>query len=166
MVEITYQMALNTIQTLGLLVGITYYIMTLNYSRKNREMQLETRQAQLLTTFTSILVSNESLFNENMYWYNHTEFTYEEFKEKHPPESVHHNSLSRLFNLYEVMGLLCRRGLLDVELTHETFNFQWDKFKPVVKGMQLEMGNPFIMEHYEWIGEEWPKIRDKKLSKH
>ena len=47
MVEITYQIVLSTLQTVGILMGIFYYIMTLNNTRKNQEMQLETRQAQL-----------------------------------------------------------------------------------------------------------------------
>ena len=50
MAEITYQMVLSTIQTLGLLVGIFYYIMTLQNTRKNQQIQLETRQAQLFMT--------------------------------------------------------------------------------------------------------------------
>jgi len=61
MVEITYQMVLSTLQTLGILVGIFYYVMTLRNQRKNQEISLrkqeltlkaqeqalETRQAQL-----------------------------------------------------------------------------------------------------------------------
>ncbi len=47
MVEITYQMVLSTLQTAGILVGIYYYVMTLRNQRKNQELALETRQAQL-----------------------------------------------------------------------------------------------------------------------
>ena len=48
MAEITYQMVLSTLQTVGLLVGIFYYVMTLNYSRKNQELQLETKTSWAL----------------------------------------------------------------------------------------------------------------------
>ena len=47
MVEVTYQMVLSTLQTAGILAGITYYIMTLQNTKKNQQLQLETRQAQL-----------------------------------------------------------------------------------------------------------------------
>ena len=61
MAEITYQMVLSTIQTVGLLVGIFYYVTTLRNAQKTRELTLqsmeltrkaqeqavETRQAQL-----------------------------------------------------------------------------------------------------------------------
>ena len=54
MVEITYQMMLSTLQTVGLLVGIAYYITIMRNAQKTRELTLksqehatETRQAQL-----------------------------------------------------------------------------------------------------------------------
>jgi len=47
MVEVTYRMVLSTLQTTGILVGIFYYIMTLNNTRKSQRLTLESRQAQL-----------------------------------------------------------------------------------------------------------------------
>ena len=47
MVEITYQMALSTLQTLSLIIGITYYLLILQNQQKNQQIALETRQAQL-----------------------------------------------------------------------------------------------------------------------
>ena len=46
MVEITYQMVLSTLQTVGILVGIIYYLTIMRNSQKNQQMQLETRQAR------------------------------------------------------------------------------------------------------------------------
>jgi hypothetical protein len=50
MAEITYQMVLSTIQTVGLLVGIFYYITTMRNAQKTRELALKsqelTRKAQ------------------------------------------------------------------------------------------------------------------------
>ena len=48
MVEVTYQMVLSTIQTASLVVGIIYYLTIMRNSQKSQQMQLETRQAQLL----------------------------------------------------------------------------------------------------------------------
>jgi len=39
MVEITYQMVLSTIQTIGILIGIYYYIMTLRNQNRTRQEQ-------------------------------------------------------------------------------------------------------------------------------
>ena len=41
MAEITYQMVLSTIQTVGLLVGISYYILTLRNAQHTRELALK-----------------------------------------------------------------------------------------------------------------------------
>jgi len=35
MVDVTYQMVLSTLQTAGILAGIAYYVMNLNYTRRN-----------------------------------------------------------------------------------------------------------------------------------
>ena len=59
MVEITYQMVLSTPQTLSLGVGVIYYIMTLQNTRKNQQLTLETRQAQLFMTIYSRFYTNE-----------------------------------------------------------------------------------------------------------
>jgi len=40
MAEITYQMVLNTLQTAGLLVGISYYILSLRNQNRARKTQL------------------------------------------------------------------------------------------------------------------------------
>ena len=40
MAEITYQMVLSTLQTVGLLVGIFYYIITLQNAQKSRDAQI------------------------------------------------------------------------------------------------------------------------------
>jgi hypothetical protein len=161
---IDLQTVLTYLTLISVPIGVFYHILTLYNTRKNQQQQLETRQAQLLSTYTNMLVSNESIHNAIIYWSNHPEFTYEEFKEKYPPECEEYRTLTRLFSIYETLGLLSRRGLVDVELVHEAFNFQWDKFKPIIKGWQQDMGSPFIMEHYEWLGNEWLSIQEKKTS--
>ena len=45
--QVTFQTIFQFLQTLGILVGVFYYVMTLRYNRRNQELQLETRQAQL-----------------------------------------------------------------------------------------------------------------------
>lgn len=68
MVEITYQMVLSTLQTLSLGVGVIYYIMTLQNTRRNQQLTLETRQAQLLMQIYQELISEANLktWNETM----------------------------------------------------------------------------------------------------
>jgi replicative DNA helicase len=44
MVEITYQMVLSTLQTIALIVGIYYYIMTIRANQRNQEISLKNQQ--------------------------------------------------------------------------------------------------------------------------
>jgi hypothetical protein len=88
MVDLTYQMVLSTIQTVGILVGIIYYLTIMRNTQKTRELTLkaqeqalETRQAQLFmqwynsfaaTTmdFTSLDVFRDSHFRNAEEWLN------------------------------------------------------------------------------------------------
>ena len=54
MVDVTYQMVLSTVQTAGILVGITYYVMNLNYTRKNQEISLRNQEETLKTRHATI----------------------------------------------------------------------------------------------------------------
>ena len=71
MVEVTYQMVLSTVQTAGILVGIVYYVMNLNYTRKNQEQTLLTRKTILFQqTIGSLMnspygIKNIAALNQN-----------------------------------------------------------------------------------------------------
>jgi hypothetical protein len=53
--QITFQTIFQFLQTVGILVGVFYYIMTLRNSQRTQQQQLETRQAQL---FMQIFIHN------------------------------------------------------------------------------------------------------------
>ena len=59
-------MVLSTLQTVGILVGIFYYIMTIRTNQRNQdiairnqELTLETRQAQLFMNIFNTFASKE-----------------------------------------------------------------------------------------------------------
>ena len=99
-----------------------------------------------------------------MYWFHHPKIEYEEFKEKYPQGSDGYNSLMRIFAFNEMIGLLSKRELVDVELVYDMYAIQWDKFKPIVKGMQEDWGSTALCENYEWLGEAWQSIRNAQES--
>jgi hypothetical protein len=47
MVDVTYQIVLSTLQTLALLVGIFYYVMTLRNQQRNQEISLKNQEISL-----------------------------------------------------------------------------------------------------------------------
>ena len=63
MVDVTYQMALSTVQTAGILVGIAYYELNLNYTRKNQEQTLKTRNASVYQNAVDSFTSSHGIKN-------------------------------------------------------------------------------------------------------
>ena len=61
MVEITYQMVLSTLQKVGLLIGIVYYLIIMRNSQRNQQIQLETRKVQLFMQIYQQITSEETL---------------------------------------------------------------------------------------------------------
>jgi hypothetical protein len=45
--QMAFQTVFQFLQTMGILVGVFYYVMTIRANQRNQQLQLETRQAQL-----------------------------------------------------------------------------------------------------------------------
>ena len=167
MVDVSYQMVLSTLQTVGLLVGIVYYILDLQNKRedqriantrqelmlKSQEQALHTRQAQLLSTYSGWAVNSDTFRKAIMYWFEHEPLEYNEFKEKYPVNSEGYQQLFRIFQFYELLGVMCRWELVEMDLVADMFILMWNKLKPIVKGMQEDYGMTDFMGNYEWLGE-------------
>ena len=98
MVEITYQMVLSTLQTASILVGIAYYVMNLNYTRRNQELTLkaqeqalETRQAQIFRNTIDKAYSKEGLDHLRVL-NNATWSSYEEWLELRRDDSEYYTA--------------------------------------------------------------------------
>ena len=121
MAEITYQMILSTLQTVGLLVGIFYYIMTLQNTRKNQELTLksqkhaeETRKIQLMLEITEVIQSGGQTDWRDLMSLEWTDFN--DFLSKYDAENNPeiHNKRAFIWRTLNVSGLLVRDGLLDI----------------------------------------------------
>jgi hypothetical protein len=169
--QVTFQTLFQFLQTVGILVGVFYYIMTIRTNQRNQELTmgaqeqaLETRQAQLLSSFMGMLLTSDSLYYAMMYWNDHPEIGYEEFKEQYPRGSEGFQDLFRLFGFYELIGTLSKWKLVDEELVDDMFTLQWDKFEPIVKGMQEDWGDTGWWENYEWLAKARQKARNAQKS--
>jgi hypothetical protein len=105
MAEITYQMVLSTIQTVGLLVGISYYILSLRNQNRARKTQL---YLQMINKYS------EPDYIEALGKLNDLEWsTAEDFIEDwRTPEG--RMTIRTLANWYEGLGVLVKENLLDM----------------------------------------------------
>jgi len=137
MVEITYQMVLGTLQTVGLLVGIYYYVMTLSYSRRNQQLTLESRRAQLWMQIQDSVWSRETQEALDVIWpLKH--LSDEEFLEKFRDDWKFRRAFTHWAYLMERGGVLLKEGLIDIELMVNSASLtrtlidEWEDYRNVI----------------------------------
>ncbi len=181
MVEITYQMVLSTLQTLGLLVGIFYYVTTLRNAQKTRELTLqsqeltrkaqeqalETRQAQLFMQIYQEMSSPEHYIRDNellrMEWEDFDDY-YRKYGSENNPEA-YALRCSMWYRLNGV-GLLVKADLLDVDRVYDliggTILSQWAKWRDIIIWIREEWSIPGYMEGFEFIADEMVKESESR----
>lgn len=156
---------LQILQTAGIFVGIVYYITIMRNAQKTRELTLESqeltrkaqeqalesRQAQLLSNFMGMWLTSDSLHDAILYWFNQPKMEYKEFKERYPRDSDGFKDIMLFFDFYEFIGLITKWKLVYKKLVDDMFSLQWDKYGPIIKGMQEDLGSTRMFEHYEWL---------------
>jgi hypothetical protein len=188
MVEITYQMVLSTLQTVGLLVGIFYYVTTLRNAQKTRELALknqeltlqsqeltrkaqeqalETRQAQLFMQIYRDMSSPENFIRTNELYEMEWE-DYSDFEDKYGSENNPENYALRYSTWMRLngVGLLVRDGLIDVGRVHDLIStmifWQWEKFKDVIRKQRELYNLPKNFEGFEFLANEMVKEVERR----
>jgi len=162
MVEFTYQMMLDTIQTLSLVIGISYYIMVLRNQQKSQRHAEGMRKIQLLDGIREFTSNTNNEWNQmmNMEWKD-----YEDFENKYGwennPDS--YNSWTTMWRNLNYYGLLVEDGLIDVGSYNRTISDQsplvWNKFKDIIYEMRRRYDNPEQYIGMEILAKETNKYR-------
>ena len=162
MVDVSYQMVLSTLQTVGLLVGIYYYIMTLRNSQRNQQLQLETRQAQLFMQVYREVCTPEWWIRQAE-THKHDWSNYEEVEEfmgmtSNPKE---YGEQSALFAFYEGLGVLVKRKLIDPSMVDDLLSGPilgyWERLSPHF--LERRKRRPRGAVIAEWIEYLYNKIK-------
>jgi hypothetical protein len=110
MVEITYQMVLSTLQTVGILVGIFYYVMTLRNAQKDRMIEMVFQRTQ---TRTPEYFENITEVSPMMSGWNTVDEFYQKYNvEKTPKLMAKRSSINSNLSAW---GYLLREDLVDVD---------------------------------------------------
>jgi hypothetical protein len=158
------QTALTYLTLISVPIGVFYYIMTLRNTRRNQQLTLDTRQAQLMMQIYQELISEANLktWNETMSW----EFEdYDDFVRKYsdPDSFAKRYSVMRMF---DGVGLLLRDGLLDAEKVYDLIDSavlqQWRKWGPIVKETRTRYPWPDAEEGFEYLYDEMMKVRRQR----
>ena len=169
-------MVLSTLQTLGLLVGIFYYIMTLRNQRKNQEISirnqelaLETRQAQLFMNIYDRRVNSpefDALQHriEALRWKDWDEYKVL-FDYTNPETRDNHLAMSTIMYFYEGVGVLVKSNLVDIRLIAQLMSGSvmgfWEKVESIVEGGREEWYGKGWLVEVEYLYHEMIKYKEE-----
>ena len=161
-------MVLSTLQTVGLLVGIFYYLMVLINQQKNQELSrkaleqaAETRQAQLLMQLYAHL--REDKFNTQYTGLFRYEWEdYDDYREKYGDDLEFRAMINSVCSFFEGVGVLVYRKFLDPQLVDDLMSSNifrvWEKVGPYIKERRLRLNRPELFDKFEYLYEEVMKI--------
>ena len=172
---------LQIVQTVGILVGIVYYLIIMRNSQRTRELTLqsqeltrkaqeqalETRQAQLFMQIYYTWSSRETIkLRRELYtwtWTDYDDFI-EKYGEANNPEA---NALfQELGNWFEGIGVLIKRKLIDPafvdDLMSGTTLLGWETFGSLVRERRVRDNLPFYYEFWEYLYDEVSAIAHKQ----
>jgi len=159
-------MILSTLQTAGLLVGISYYIMTLRNQQKSQKHAEETRKIQLMLEITQYIQSgNQADWQDllNLEWTDFNDFQSKYGFENNP--TIYSKRLGTWRNL-SVSGLLIRDGLLDISTYADYIGNvapqMWNKYQPIIEEMRRVYDTPDLYYGIEYVAKENDKYRVSK----
>ncbi len=168
MVEpISIQTLLTYLTLISVPVGVFYHIMTLNNTRKNQKMQLETRQAQLFMQIYREMSSPEHYMRANellhMEWEDFDDY-YRKYGSENNPEA-YALRCSMWYRLNGV-GLLVKAGLIDADrvydLMRNTILMQWKKWGDIIIRIREEWNIREYLEGFEFIANEMEKESESR----
>jgi hypothetical protein len=162
MVEITLPIALQILQTAGILVGIIYYITIMRNQSK-------TREAQFLLQFNTVFQDKETIKD----WHDVIQIQfqdYQDFLEKFD-SSVNmelYLQRSRVWRMLNTFGNILKRGLVKPETVYDamsgTFIIRmWENQGPIIKEIRRHRNAPFHLEGFEYCATAMKAVEENRL---
>jgi hypothetical protein len=168
MVEITIPIVLQIVQTVGILVGIIYYITIMRNSQKTQQLQLETRKAQLYMQLF-MRITSEEFIKKSLDTLRLEYDNVDDFFEKYilGPDSSVHAKLFSMFWHIDGLGYMMSQKLIDPEMV---YNFgggfaqvwHWKKWEPVIMRFRKRRDDPEFLRWFEYTANEMMRMRQEK----
>jgi len=168
MVELS--MVLDILTTVSIIIGVFYYIMTLQNSNRTQQLTLkaqehatETRQAQL---FMQIFNKwNEREFWEDYFIVMEADFSNIEEYQRIFDTPAKRAQVNHVGTLIEGVGSLLHKGLIDPVLVSDmlystSINF-WYKMEPIMQHLRQSKNNPRFGEYSEYLAHEMEKLGEQ-----
>ena len=150
----------------GVLAGFSYYVLTVRATRKNQQMQLEARRAQLYSQVYSWFVETDALV-EYMDMLNWEWTDYGDFERKYGSDNnvLEYAKRTRVWHTLDMVGLMVKDGTVDIKTIyplHVMALFTWFKFKGVIEEQRKRYYTQTYLENWEYLVNEFIKYGEKK----
>ena len=162
----TLQSLLTYLTLVSVPVGVFYHIMTLRNTRRNQELQLETRQAQLFMQITNKWSDLEfKRIARGILSWEWEDF--DDFERRYIDDEENVLAWTTLGSYLEGVGVLVKNGLIDVGLVDDLFSAYiiryWEKFESV----EVETRERYnVPQSGEWIEYLYNVVRERTLEHH
>jgi hypothetical protein len=146
----------------GVLIGVVYYILDMKHQRQVTQTDLLVKVSPWLNISSSEL-QTAVVRTLNLEFKDYDDFIkrYGKIHSDRPEQTA----FLTVGNYFEGLGLLAKRGLVDVDLIYEFWTGDiadiWNKIKPLVEGMRKESKFPVAL-NIEYLYNEMKK-REQKL---
>jgi hypothetical protein len=172
---IPFQTIFQFLQTVALVVGVYYYIMTIRVNRRNQELTLkaqeqalETRQAQLFMPIYSKFYDRESMEDVTEIIANWEWSDLDDFMEKYGglknPKA--YGRIVSWLDYFEGIGVLVKRKLIDASLIDDLMSgfviMFWEKTESFVREYRASRNYPQYAEHFEYLYHEIKSIIEEQ----
>ena len=163
-----------TLQTIGILltavtvsIAAIYYTLTLSYTRRNQELQMETRRIQAFMELTSELHSDESLI-KLMELYQMDWEDFDDFERKYGSDRNLENFGKRYskWYFYNRIGWLLHEEAIDIAtvdaITAQFALWMWDKFESIIVKQREVFNLPDFLIWFEYLVKELQRYREER----
>lgn len=176
--QLTLQTLIMFIQAAGILVAVVYHIMTLRNTRKNQQMQLETRQAQLFMQLFD-------RWSDPSFAKIYGEYRYKTCAKAHnDPSEICKIAVRALFEsfdpdvwipiqtlaqYFEGISILVQKKLIDIDMVERLLSgrivWYWDSTEPFIKYVRERIDDPTMYREIEILADEMKnRAKNKQID--
>ena len=180
--QVTFQTLFQFLQTVGILVGVFYYISTIRTNQRNQEIAqknqeltlkaqehtLETRQTQIFMQIYQQLNSEET-YKSWAELINLKISDYEDYLQKYDSSvnPTHYSKRAHIWYSYNTIGELLRQGIIESDLVHRLLLgpqviVMWEKWVDIIRETRKRESIPDVWEGFEYLYDEMKRLRDSR----
>lgn len=170
MVEITLPIILQSVQTVGILVGIIYYLTIMRNQQKTRELALKAQEEAEKSRRRGMILLRSQIYSLEYYRaYTATVGmddwkTVEEFHSKYGRQANPEAFAQWLYvrSVFNTAGLLLRENTVDPDLIFQLYAPNaviglWEQQEPVIQEARTRFKHPTYWEPFEYLYKEAKK---------